>query len=1075
MSKKSFINLHTHSVFSLLDGAITIPKMAEKANKLDMGSIAITDHGNMFGAVQLFEQSNKMGLKAILGCELYIAPEDRFIKSKYEDGQPSSYHIILLIQNERGYKNLSQLTSKGYTEGFYYKPRIDTSLLRECNEGLICLTACLKGVVPFNILNNNIDRAKEKALELQSIFDDRLYLEVQANGLDEQIIVNKGLRDISKELSIPLVATNDCHYLNREDAEAHDALLCIQTGKVIEDTQRLKFSSDEFFFKSRSEMEDTFGDEDFSEALDNTLVIADRCNYEMSFGVNKMPVYTERGREDEKLDLKALVKDKAEDGLKERLSQRHQLDKDVDKALEDEYKKRLDYELSIINKMGFPDYFLIVSDLIKYARDNDIPVGPGRGSAAGSLVAYSMGITNLDPIKHDLLFERFLNPDRISMPDIDIDFCINGREEVIKYVSEKYGEDKVSMIITFGTMKAKGVIKDVGRVMGIPYEDVHRISKLIPNKLGISIKDAIAEEPELKKIENGTDKEKKFLKICRSLENTPRHASTHACGVVISDGLSLTEHMPLYQQAGKGEIVTQYTMEQVEKIGLIKFDFLGLKTLTVIKQAIDLVESFDGTKIDIDSIPLDDEDTFRLFKKGRTTGVFQLESSGMKDLLRQLKPESFEDIIALVALYRPGPMDWIPDYIEGKHGRKRITYLHPKLEPILELTHGVAIYQEQILKMARDLAGFSMGEADILRKAIGKKKIDLLVKMKDKFIRGCNTYSGINKILAELIFAFIEPFAGYGFNRSHAACYALIGYQTGWLKAHYPVQFMAALLSQDMGNTSKMTKDLIECSESGIDILPPDINESMSDFSINGNSIRFGLTAIKNIGSSAIEAIIEDRNQNGAYRDIFDLRKRINGRKINKRALSALIQCGALDFTGKPRAWHLEHLDNIVRVKKAVKDTAQTSMFSIDELVDDLSSEFSDVPEWSERERLKRENEILGFYVSGHPLDEYAEALKRHNTYPVCELLELKNKTPVKLGGIISDFCTIKTKKGDRMAIFSLGDKINSIKVLCWPDTYKRNMSILSNGNTLFAIGNLEVYNGEPEIIVEGIKLLEDL
>jgi len=1067
----SFVNLHVHTEFSLLDGAISIKQMINKAVSLGMDSVAITDHGNIFGAVQLFTKAVRAGIRPILGCEMYVAPGDRRERAPARDGQPNAYHLVLLVMNEKGYKNLSRLVTLGHLEGFYYHPRIDMELLREYNEGLIALSACLKGIVPYYITSGMIDVAIEKARELDAIFDNsRFYLEIQANGVPEQKKVNKVLRDFSQRLSIPLVATNDCHYLEREDWEAHDALLCIQTGKIIDDPQRLRFSTNEFFFKSRKEMEVSFG-EKYSEALDNTVEIAGRCRYEMEFGKYKYPVFNTKGEK----TLNELLIQQAQQGLKERIAQREEDEGGISPEIRDEYRERLHFELDVITRMGFSGYFLIVADFIDYARKSNIPVGPGRGSAAGSLVAYCLYITNLDPIKYDLLFERFLNPQRISMPDIDIDFCMNGRDDVIRYVAEKYGRENVGQIITFGTMKARGVIRDVGRVLNIPYGEVDKIAKMVPEGPGVSLSKAIEEEPELKKMEDGEEIEKKLLKISRSLEGISRHVSTHASGVVISDK-PLVEYLPLCKGTG-GEIMTQFTMDQIEKLGLIKFDFLGLKTLTVIKHTLKLIEESSAQNIDIDNIPLDDTETFRLCQEGKTTGVFQLESDGMKDLLRNLKPEVFEDLVALVALYRPGPMEWIPDYINGKHGRRKTKYLHPSLEPVLSKTYGVAIYQEQVMQIARDLAGFTMAEADVLRKAMGKKNAALLAEQKEKFINGCMK-KGIEKKLAEKIFTFIEPFAGYGFNRSHAACYALIGYQTAYLKAHFPVQFMASLLTQDMGNQDKTIKNIAECREMGINILPPDLNESQANFAVVDGSIRFGLAAVKNVGIKAVDSIIDVRNRSGLFKDILDFCQRVDGSKVNRRVLEGLIQCGSFDFTGVHRSRLFASLDDVIRLCGTHRDPNQLNIFS------DLNKpgtgfsgiyEFANINEWSEREKLIKEKEALGFYITGHPLDEFEGEVKRFATCSIQELLRLKDKSEVKVAGVIENLRMKRTKRGDRMAILSLEDQSGATQVILFPEVFNSYSRFLKNEEPLLICGVAEVGDNSSKIIAKDIVSLESL
>jgi DNA polymerase III subunit alpha len=1065
-----FVNLHVHTEFSLLDGAITVSKLLDKARSMGMESVAVTDHGNIFGAVQLFDKSKKAGVRPVLGCEVYVAPGDRRDRAQSKDGQPNAYHLILLVMNETGYRNLSHLVTLGHLEGFYYHPRVDMELLKKYNEGLIAFSACLKGMVPYYIEANMADIALDKAKELAAIFDkDRFYFEVQANMLAEQQRLNRVLKDFSKKLSIPLVATNDCHYLNRADAEAHDALLCIQTGKTVDDPKRLKFSNNEFFFKSRKEMEESMGP-GFEEALDNTADIARRCNYDMEFGKYKYPVFNTR----DKKDLNELITEEATAGLEKRLQERATDEGDLTPELIKEYNDRLNFELGIITKMGFSGYFLIVADFINYAKNSDIPVGPGRGSGAGSLVAYCLKITNLDPIKYGLLFERFLNPERISMPDFDVDFCMNGRDDVIKYVSEKYGRENVGQIITFGTMKARGVIRDVGRVLNIPYNEVDKIAKLVPEGPGVSLDKAMEEEPSLKKLEQGQETEKKLLKISRSLEGLSRHASTHASGVVISDR-PLVNYLPLFK-GSNDEIMTQFPMDQIEKLGLIKFDFLGLKTLTVIKHALKLIERSTGDKLDIDRIPLDDEKTLQLCQEGKTTGVFQLESDGMKDLLRSLKPEGFEDLIALVALYRPGPMDWIPDYIDGKHGRKKPKYLHPSLEPILSKTYGVAIYQEQVMQIARDLAGFTMGQADVLRKAMGKKKADLLAEQKEKFVKGCEG-KGINQELAERVFNFIEPFAGYGFNRSHAACYALIGFQTAYLKAHYPVQFMAALLTQDMGVQDKTIKNIAECREMGIKILPPDINESQSDFAVVDDGIRFGLAAVKNVGSKAVESIIEVRDNGGPFKDLSDFFNRIENGKVNRRVLEGLIQCGAFDFTGIHRAKLYASLDTIIKFYGSTRDTNQLNMFAALSGGSGLGGmlELADVGEWEQREKLKKEKEALGFYITGHPLDEFQRELGLFTTGTVQDVLNLKDKTEVKVAGVIENLKMKRTKKGDMMAILNLEDQTGSIEVVAFPDTYEKYSVHLKSEDPVRVMGIAEADDNRSKIIAKEIVPLGDL
>jgi DNA polymerase-3 subunit alpha len=1064
-----FVHLHVHTEFSLLDGAIRTKNMLQKCGSLGMDAVAITDHGNMFGAVQFYDLAVKAGVKPIIGCETYLAPSDRRDRSPSSDGSPVAYHLVLLAMNEEGYQNLSKLVTLGHLEGFYYHPRVDMDLLRECNGGLIALSACLKGVVPHQITIGRIERAKQKAEELASIFDDgRFYLEVQANTLPEQAKVNKVLREISRDLSIPLVATNDCHYLNREDAEAHDVLLCIQTGKTVEDTKRLKFSVDEFYFKSRAEMERALPG--FEDAIENTAQVARLCNYEMEFGRYKYPVFQVPG--DKSLDQ--LLSEAAERGLKERLSELEE-EGPFPEEMVHEYRERLAFELQTIQKMGFAGYFLIVADFIDHARRRDIPVGPGRGSAAGSLAAYCLRITNIDPIKYGLLFERFLNPQRISMPDIDIDFCINGRDEVIRYVAEKYGHENVGQIITFGTMKARGVIRDVGRSLNIPLGEVDRIAKLVPEGPGVSLERAIDEEPELKRLEEIEGPAKKLLKLSRALEGLTRHASTHACGVVIADR-PLVDYLPLFK-GSKDEVMTQFTMDRIEQLGLIKFDFLGLKTLTVIKQALTLIDETTGDRVNIDKIPLDDEATYQLCSEGRTTGVFQLESSGMKDLLRRLKPGVFEDMIALVALYRPGPLgsNMVEDFIGGKHGKSKTKYILPQLEPILKETYGVILYQEQVMKIARTLSGYTMAEADELRKAVGKKKPEVLAKHQARFINGAKK-SGVDPLVAEKLFMLIEKFGGYGFNKSHSAAYAMIAYQTAYLKAHYPVQFMAALLTQDMGNQDKTIKNIAECREMGIEILPPDINESRADFSVVEGKIRFGLAAVKNVGLKAVESVIEERTARGPFRDLVEFCTRVEGSKVNRRVLEGLIQCGAFDFTGIHRARLFVGLDDVVKLCGMSHDPNQLTIFGSMDLGG--TTAFLDLPEaeeWGERERLKREKEALGFYITGHPLERFKREIKRYCTCSIQDLPNQKDRSQVKIAGVVENLKIKRTKRGDKMATLNLEDLTGSTDVVLFPDVFNKCSHLLTGDEPVFLTGTVELGDSAAKMLAQEVTALDTL
>ena len=1066
---RSFVHLHVHTEYSLLDGAIRIPNMLEKARSLGMDSVAITDHGNIFGAVQFFDQAKKSGIKPILGCEVYLAPGDRRDKSSPTNGEPSSYHLILLVMNSTGYKNLSRLVTLGHLEGFYYHPRIDMQLLRELNSGLIALSACLKGPIAFAIREGKIDAARRWAEELASIFDnERFFLEVQANGMEDQQRVNGVLRDLAQELSLPLVATNDCHYLEREDAEAHDALLCIQTGKTVDDSNRMKFPTDEFYFKSREEMEASLPD--LEEALRNTAWIASRCDFEMEFGKYKYPVFDVPGGK----SLEDLLREQAKKGLASRLKEKEESEGGITQEAVKGYKERLEYELDIICKMGFAGYFLIVSDFIEYARRAGIPVGPGRGSAAGSLVAYCLRITNIDPIKYGLLFERFLNPQRISMPDIDIDFCMKGRDDVIRYVADKYGKENVCQIITFGTMKARAVIRDVGRVLNIPLGEVDRIAKMVPEGPNVSLDKAIATEPELQALEKEKPYVAKLLNISKALEGLARHASTHASGVVISDR-PLVEYLPLYK-GPRDEIMTQFTMDRIEQLGLIKFDFLGLRTLTVIKHTLELIEKTLGHKVDIEKIPLTDEATYQLCCDGKTTGVFQLESDGMKELMRRLKPEVFEDMVALVALYRPGPLgsNMIDEFIQGKHGKVKINYILPQLEPILKETYGVILYQEQVMKIAQVLADYTLAEADELRKAIGKKKPEVMARHRERFIEG-SVKNGVKRETAERLFELIEKFGGYGFNKSHSVAYAMIAYQTAYLKAHYPVQFMAALLTLEMGNQDKTIKNIAECKEMGIEILPPDINESEADFSVVGGKIRFGLGAIKNVGLKAVEYIIEERKANGPFKSIHDFCSRMEGSKVNRRVLEGLIQCGAFDFTGIPRARLFAALDDITKFCGTSHDPNQLSMFgpTRDSEATVAFFELPEVEEWSEREKLRREKEALGFYITGHPLDRFKDDLPRLVTCSIQDLAHQEDRSTVHVAGVVEGLKVKRTKKGDKMAVISLEDLSGSIEVVIFPDLFSTVSSLLKSDDPLLVTGSLEKTETSIKILAKELTTLE--
>ena len=879
-----FVHLHTHSHYSLLDGLAKIPDLVKKAKSLDMPALALTDHGNMYGVVEFYQEAESAGLKPIIGQEMYISPNGRFERSPRVFKGP--HHLILLAKNKIGYENLIKLTTAAHLEGFYYKPRIDFDLLKKHSEGLICLTSCLKGEIPSQIVNGHLDKAEQIAGQYKELFgQDRFFLEVQHHpNLPNQAVVNEQLYHLGQKLNIPLVATNDIHYLESEDAEAQDILVCIQTKRKIDEKDRLSMMNEDYSFLSGEQMKKNFTD--MPEAIKNTLKVADMVDYRMEFGRTLLPHFSTPDQKDPNDYLEELC----QLGLQKREIKQTK-----------EIKDRLDFEMSVIKKTGFAPYFLIVQDFVNWAKESGIVVGPGRGSAAGSLVSYLLNITNIDPIKYELFFERFLNPERISMPDIDLDFADRRRDEVIRYVESKYGHDHVAQIITFGTMAARAAVRDVGRVLDLPYSYCDRVAKLIP--MFMDLDSAIKTVPELREIYEADPEGKRLLDIAKKLEGCARHASTHACGVVITKE-PLDQYVPVQHATTQGEKVkvTQYSLHPIEDLGLLKMDFLGLKNLTIIEDTLNIINKTREIEINIEDIPIDDRKTFDLLKKARTTGVFQLESSGMRKYLRELKPTEIEDIIAMVALYRPGPMDWIKDYIDGKYGRKSASYLHPKLKPILEKTYGVAIYQEQVMQIAQDLAGFTLGEADVLRKAVGKKIRKLLRQQKQKFLQGC-IKNGVSKSVAEKVFDFIEPFAGYGFNRAHAACYARIAYETAYLKANFPAEFMASLMTADYHDADRIALEVEECLQMNIEVLPPDINESFSTFTVVKESlqqdqktrIRFGLKAIKNLGSNVVKTIIDERKANGHFKNMEDFLSRVQTKDLNKKSIESLIKSGALD------------------------------------------------------------------------------------------------------------------------------------------------------------------------------------
>jgi DNA polymerase-3 subunit alpha len=1050
-----FVHLHLHTQYSLLDGANQIDPLIQQVKAFGMPAVAITDHGNLFGAVEFYQKAKAGGIKPIIGCEAYLAPGSRLGR----EGQLAHndyYHLILLAANRNGYQNLIKLASKAYLEGFYYKPRIDKELLYQHHDGLIALSGCLSGEVPYLIGQKDMEGAIRVAGEYREIFGKgRYFLEVQANGLEHQRLANRGLVEIHRKLGIPLAGTNDCHYLKKEDARPHDVMLCLQTGKTLNDPNRLRFDTDQLYVKSSDEMAAEFVE--LPEAVLNTCRIADECDLQLSFNTTYLPQYqapTGYTRE-------SYLEKQATEGLAERLRER------PSNLPREAYELRLREELTVIITMGFAGYFLIVWDIIKFARSRGIPVGPGRGSAAGSLVAYALRITDLDPLVYGLLFERFLNPERVSLPDIDMDFCMDRRQEVINYVIDKYGADHVCQIITFGTMKAKAAIRDVGRVLELPYAEADRIAKLVLDDLKITLDKALEQEPRLRELVDTDPKVAELMDTARALEGLARHASTHAAGVVISDE-PLTNHVPLYKGAND-EIVTQYSMGDVERIGLVKFDFLGLKTLTVIAHAERLVNErrSDAPPFSVSSLPLDDAQTFALLSSGKTMGIFQLESAGMRDLLVGLRPDRFEDIIALIALYRPGPMDLIPDFIKRKQGKVPIAYELPELEPILRDTYGVIVYQEQVMAIANKVAGFTLGQADILRRAMGKKKQEEMDKLQAKFIEGAKKHR-ISPAKADKLFELIKKFAGYGFNKSHAAAYAVVTYQTAYLKAHYPTEFMAALLTSEMGNTDKVVRHITECRELGIRVLPPDVNESRKDFSVAPDGIRFGLAAIKNVGEAAIEAILESRAAEGPYRSFFEFCHRVDARKINKRMIECLIKAGAFDSTSAGRAQMAAVLDRAVDQSAAAQRAAsngQTSIFATmgasaeeqaSKAVLPVDESFPDIPEWDQALRLKYERELTGFYISAHPLSRYEAAIRKFATTTTEHLTEVEDGKEAKLCGIITTIKTLITKKGDRMAYVQVEDLQGLAEVIVFPDLYRSTGHLLVPENVVQITGTVD-------------------
>lgn len=1049
-----FVHLHVHTEYSLLDGVIRIDELLERVASYGMEAVAITDHGVMYGVVDFYKKAQEKGIKPIIGCEVYVAPGSRFEKVVVKGSEPA-YHLVLLAENEEGYRNLIELVTRAFLEGFYYKPRVDKELLREYSRGLIALSACLAGEIPRLVLSGNVKEAEQVALEYRDIFGpENFFLELQENKIPEQKVVNEALVAIAKKFRIPLVATNDCHYLDARDAYMHDVVLAIQTATSLDDPKRLRFPTQDFYLKSPEEMVASFSS--LPEAIAHTEEIARRCNVTIELGKTILP----RFDVPEGFDAFGYLAHLCEEGLRRRYGD----------PPPERVQKQLAYELEVIKNMGYATYFLIVWDFVHFAKNRGIMVGPGRGSAAGSLVSYVLGITDIDPLQYGLLFERFLNPERISMPDIDIDFCFERRDEVIRYVTEKYGATNVAQIITFGRMMARQAVRDVGRALGWSYSDVDKIAKLIPGGPGVTLERAMETNPQLQKLSEDNKNVRTLLELARRIEGMCRHASVHAAGVVIADR-PLTYYVPL-QKMNEGEIVTQFDMDALQELGLLKMDFLGLRTLTVIERALRFIKSTRGEEIDLGRIPLDDRETYELLGRGETVGVFQLESAGMRELLKRLRPEHIEDLIAILALYRPGPLGsgMIDDFIDRKQGRVPVTYPHPSLEPILRETYGVIVYQEQVMRIASEFAGFTLGEADILRRAMGKKKPEVMREQREKFIEGA-MQKGHSREKAEELFDLIEYFAGYGFNKSHSAAYAIVSYQTAYLKAHYPTEYLAACLTSVASDSDKVAKFIAECRRLGIEVLPPDVNESLASFTVVGDRrIRFGLAAIKNVGESAVEEILLRRKE-GRYRSIFDFVERVDSRVINRRVLESLIKAGAFGGLHPNRAQLLASLEDILAhsARRRKKDVKQRSLFGEEATLEGVPP-LREVAEFSQQELLQMEKEMLGFYVSDHPFREAMRTLRHIPLFPLGHLRALKHEVRVKVVGMVGNVRKIVTKTGGDMYFVTLEDESGSVEAIFFPNLAEELKKHLAEGKLLGVLGKLDILDsGENKIVVDAL------
>ncbi|MBQ6815357.1 MAG: DNA polymerase III subunit alpha [Lachnospiraceae bacterium] len=1096
----SFTHLHVHTEYSLLDGSSKIKEIVKRAKELNMDSLAITDHGVMYGVVDFYRAAKEVGIKPILGCEVYVAPGSRFDKEPGASGSDDRYyHLVLLAENDTGYHNLMKIVSRGFVEGFYYKPRVDYEVLREHSEGIICLSACLAGEVQRALARDNYEEAVKAALRYEQIFGKgNFFLELQDHGIPTQKKVNSDLLRMSKELNIDLVATNDIHYTYADDAKAHDILLCIQTNKRVADEDRMRYDGGQYYLKSEDEMRLLFPYA--YEALENTHKIAERCNVEIEFGVRKLPKYQVPKEFWDSDDAEGeaswnYLSHLCNEGLKRRYNE-----------ITDELRERLDYELGVIKSMGFIDYFLIVWDFIHYAKSNNIMVGPGRGSAAGSIVAYTLEITDIDPIKYSLIFERFLNPERVSMPDIDVDFCYERRQEVIDYVVEKYGKDRVAQIVTFGTLAAKGVLRDVGRALDLPYNQIDAIAKMVPNELNITLDKALQMNPAMREIYENDPQIKYLIDMSKRLEGLPRHSSMHAAGVLISSK-SVDEFVPL-SKSSDGTITTQFVMTTLEELGLLKMDFLGLRTLTVIQNTVKLIEGGEkgtvtetgaprGVKLDLDTIDYNDKKVLDSLGTGKTEGVFQLESAGMRNFMKELKPESLEDIIAGIALYRPGPMDFIPKYLHGKNNQASVEYDCPQLEPILKPTHGCIVYQEQVMQIVRDLAGYTLGRSDLVRRAMSKKKTSVMEEERQNFVygnasqnvKGC-VNNGISESVANKIYDEMIDFAKYAFNKSHAAAYAVVAYQTAYLKYYYPVEFMAALMTSVIDNSAKVSEYIMICRAMGIEILPPDVNQGESFFSVKGNDIVFALNALKSVGKPVIQRIVEEREQRGPFTTIKDFIERTNGTEVNKRTIENFIKAGAFDCFGANRRQlmmvYTSIVDSINQNKKSSM-AGQMSLFDIasEEVKEEFEIKLPNVSEYKKSELLAFEKEVIGVYVSGHPLEEFMSKWKKHTTNISTDFSESEDGDKeikvhdgdrVCVGGMINSISIKSTKTNKMMAFFTVEDMYGSVEVIVFPKDYEKYRTAIIQDEKVFVRGRVSLTENEGgKVICETITGFDDM